>query len=268
MYFNPLRLILPGSILLLVILEFRDDQFRKSWFQDRVRFRRNSSFLAASLLVMLLLPGINEHVSRHTVRLSDWGRFSLPEGGSCFLVAELLGWLLHYIKHHSQFLWYFHFQHHRENQYNVWLPTHTHAFEVAASATLIAITTRLLGFSAPAIETYLVFYSFAKVYQHSAHHYRLGLLDLLVISPDYHRFHHRRDSRCNYGISLTLFDVLFRTAKWPSSERQDGELGFGLSAEGSYPFGFWDEMTYFVKAKGTVESDSGLDDPQSEHRAR
>lgn len=249
MSFNLGRLILLGSILLLVILEFRDDQFRKSWVRDRDRLRRNVSFFAASLLVMLLLPGMNEYVSRHTTRLFDWSRLSLLEGGACFLIAELLGWFLHYIKHRSQFLWSFHFQHHREEQYSVWLTTHTHALEVVISATIITTTICLLGFSAPALELYLVFYSFAKVYQHSAHHYTLGLLDSFVISPDYHRLHHHRDSQWNYGISLTIFDVLFRTAKWPSSERQDDELRFGLSSEDGYPFGFWEEMAYFVKGQ-------------------
>jgi hypothetical protein len=77
------------------MLEFRDAQFRQSWFQDRARLHRNLSFLAASLLVMLPLPGMNAYVSRHTVRLFDWSRLSLLEGVSCFLVAELLGWFLH-----------------------------------------------------------------------------------------------------------------------------------------------------------------------------
>jgi sterol desaturase/sphingolipid hydroxylase (fatty acid hydroxylase superfamily) len=137
--------------------------------------------------------------------------------------------------------------HHHEDQYSVWLTTHTHALEVVISATIIATTVCLLGFSEPAIEIYLVFYSFAKVSQHSAHHYRLGLLDFFVISPDYHRIHHHRDSQWNYGISLTIFDILFRIAKWPSLERQDEELRFGLSGEDGYPFGFWEEIAYFVK---------------------
>jgi len=247
-------LILLGLIPFLVILEFRDAQFRKSWLQDRERLRRNFSFFSASLLVMLLLPGMNEYVSRHTIRLFDWSRLSLLEGGACFLIAELLGWFLHYIKHRSQFLWYFHFQHHREEQYSVWLTTHTHALEVVISATIIATTICFLGFSKPVMESYLVFYSFAKVYQHSAHHYTLGLLDFLVISPDYHRLHHHRDSQWNYGISLTIFDVLFRTGKWPSPKRQDDELRFGLSGKDGYPFGFWEEMAYFVKGQRSSEA--------------
>lgn len=85
--------------------------------------------------------------------LVDWRGAWLLEGICCFLAAELL------VKHHNSFLWSFHFQHHREEHFNLWLTAHSHALEVATSATVIAIITGLLGFSNRVIELYLVIYS-------------------------------------------------------------------------------------------------------------
>jgi sterol desaturase/sphingolipid hydroxylase (fatty acid hydroxylase superfamily) len=246
-------LALVAAIVLLVALEFRDGQFARSWYQDRARLRRNLWYLAASLLVMPLLPVMNGQVRRYAPGLLDWGGPGALEVVCCFLVAELLGWLLHYVKHRNRFLWGFHFQHHREEQFNVWLTAHTHALEVAVSAALIALATCLLGFSEPAIEAYLVFYSFAKVYQHSAVRYRLGPLDSLVVGPAYHRLHHHAGSRCNYGVSLTVFDVLFGTARWPAARPDAGEARYGISGADGLPFGFWKEMGYFLK-RGAAKS--------------
>jgi sterol desaturase/sphingolipid hydroxylase (fatty acid hydroxylase superfamily) len=238
---------LVGAVALLVLAEFRDAGFARSWYQDRARLRRNLWYLAASLLVMPLLPALNGEVRRFAPRLLDWGGLGIPEAAGCFLVAELLGWLLHYVKHRNRFLWGFHFQHHREEQFNLWLTAHTHALEVAASAALIALATRLLGFSEPAVVAYLAFYSLAKVYQHSALRYTLGPLDYLVVGPAYHRFHHHAGSRWNYGVSLTVFDVLFGTARWPGPGPPGREPRYGTGGDGGLPFGFWEEMGYFLR---------------------
>src|SRR5205823_10017122 len=105
----------------------------------------------------------------------------------------------------------------------------------------------LSGFSKSVAAAYLLFYSFAKVYQHSAHRYTLGPLDYLIISPPYHRLHHAVGSRCNYGISVTLFDLLFGTARWPAAEVVPGETKYGIARDEQLPFGFWPEMLYFLR---------------------
>jgi sterol desaturase/sphingolipid hydroxylase (fatty acid hydroxylase superfamily) len=162
-------------------------------------------------------------------------------------VAELLGWWLHFVKHKNAFLWNFHFQHHRESQYNIWLTAHTHGLEVLASGVVMALTLLVAGFSVIAIEIYLAFYALMKFFQHSAHAYSLGVFDKLFITPDYHRLHHEVNSRCNFGITLTVFDVLFRTVKWPAGAPDS--LKLGISPESGIPYGFWKEMRYFGSAR-------------------
>jgi sterol desaturase/sphingolipid hydroxylase (fatty acid hydroxylase superfamily) len=258
-------LVLVVLILLVILLEFRDRQFRHSWFRSGVRLRRNLGFLAASLIVMPFLPILDEWVRRHTASLFHWQTPGVIETLACFLVAELLGWFLHYIKHRSRFLWSFHFQHHREEQYNIWLAAHTHAVEVVVSAGLIAAVTCLLGFSKPAITIYLLFYSFAKVYQHSAHDYTLGPLDWIVINPRYHRLHHEVNNPCNYGIALTVFDVVFGTARWPAPQPEPPQ--FGIAPEADLPFNFWEEMVYFLRRKRSSLTTDFTDTPARDTRS-
>lgn len=240
--FNWFELFVLLSLAGLFLYEFRDRQFLQSWYRSKARLRRNLSFAAASVLVMVLLKAGNSLLQ--AVFGGQWLRLWFPvELAICFLVAEFSGWLLHFVKHKNAFLWNFHFQHHRESQYNLWLTAHTHGLEVLVSGMATAAILLLIGFSVMAIEIYLAFYALMKFFQHSAHSYSLGVLDKLFITPSYHRLHHEVNSRCNYGITLTLFDALFRTAKWPGTA--DRPVKLGVSRESALPYGFWKEMVHF-----------------------
>ncbi|MCB9649854.1 MAG: sterol desaturase family protein [Deltaproteobacteria bacterium] len=122
--------------------------------------------------------------------------------------------------------------------------THTHALEVVLSGTLMSAILVLLGFSAPVVQVYLLFYSLANTYQHSAFDLSLGWLDKVIVNPAYHRYHHAVGSRTNYGNTLTVWDVVFRTAQWPVDHHApDVEIGIG---DGPEPYGFLAELGYFA----------------------
>lgn len=232
------------ALVALFLLEFRDPQFRRSWHRDGRRMRRNLAFGAAAVAVLVMLRWINRTVEDISIlRLLDVPDVPEVEIPLCFLVAELAGWFLHWVKHENRFLWGFHFQHHRESQYNLWLTTHTHALEVLVSGVITSVFLSLWGFSVLAIELYLLWYGFMKAFQHSAIAYSVGVLGRVVITPAYHRLHHEVGSRSNYGITLTLFDVLFRTARWPAVSAATAAR-YGLDADEAMPFGFWKEMLY------------------------
>lgn len=233
-----------AAVALLVALELRDEQFAAGIRAGGARFRRNLAFAAASIAVMIALPAVGRAVA-HLVRPPLLWPTSLLSAAACVLVAELLGWLLHYVKHWNGFLWLFHFQHHRESRYDLWLTAHTHALEVLVSGTLLAAALAFLGFPEPIVEGYLLFYSFVKLYQHSSRPYRAGWLDRVVIGPEYHRLHHEVGSRCNYGVTLTFWDLVFGTAVIPHRGRAERPYG---PDSGQLPFGFWAETLLFLRA--------------------
>lgn len=235
-----------GGLLALVALELRSPGFRRGAFDpaDGARPRRNWAFLVAAVTAGSTVQHIGAALPKVLPRLVDWSGLRLLELIACFLVAELVGWTLHYVKHVHPWLWRFHFSHHRESNYDVWLVTHTHALEVVLSGTLMSAILVLLGFSAPVVQVYLLFYSLANTYQHSAFDLSLGWLDKVIVNPAYHRYHHAVGSRTNYGNTLTVWDVVFRTAQWPVDHHApDVEIGIG---DGPEPYGFLAELGYFA----------------------
>lgn len=250
--FNGLLL---GGLALLVAVDLRSEGFRRGVFdpEDGRRPRRNWAFFAAALISGLTVQHIGAGLRGHLPALVDWSGLLGLEVVACFLAAELLGWTLHYVKHAHGWLWRFHFSHHRETRYDIWLVTHTHGLEVVLSGTFTSAVLVLLGFGAEVVQIYLLFYSLANTYQHSSADLSLGWLDKLIVNPAYHRYHHAVGSRVNYGNTLTVWDVVFGTARWPADVRApDVQIGIG---DGPEPYGFWPEMAHFMTAR------SGVPDP-------
>ncbi len=231
------------SLAGLLALELRSPQFRADSFEAGPRRRRNLTFFVASFVPMFLVQTAGAWFRTWLPPLVSPGTLPLwADVVGCVLVAELVSWVSHWVKHRHPFLWRFHFQHHREEHFNLWMVSHTHALEVAVSGTALVALLAWLGFSHGAVQLYFALYTVTLFYHHSAHDYSLGWLDRLVISPAYHRHHHRRDGTGNYGAVLTVFDVLFGTAHWPRPE--DASAPLGLLPDGGEPYGFWREMVY------------------------
>lgn len=240
-----------AAILGLIALDWRTPAFQASLRGQRLA--RNLAFLVAALGAMAAVRTVGDALSpwwtargMQLVAPAVWtGRTGMRVAAwpAVFLVGELFNWVFHYAKHTVPGLWGFHFQHHRESAYTVWLTSHTHALEVVLSGTIMGLSMVSLGFPPGVIEIYLGFYAVANVYQHSARALTLGPLDWLVVSPAYHRHHHRTDT-VNYGSTLTVWDVVFRTAHWPKSAREQVDM-VPLAARPE-PFGFWREMIAFL----------------------
>jgi sterol desaturase/sphingolipid hydroxylase (fatty acid hydroxylase superfamily) len=209
--------------------------------EDRDRVRRNWSFFVAAMITMAMVRLVGEALRARVPALIVWPS-AIADAIVCFFVAELLGWISHWLKHRHAWLWRFHVQHHREPHYDMWLITHTHALEVMISGVATTTVLLLLGFSPFSMQLYFSVYTVAKAYQHSSHPLSLGPLDRFLVGPAYHRQHHLVGASTSFGIVTTAFDVLFRTAKWPRPER--ATEGYGAPDE---PYGFAEEMVYFAK---------------------
>ncbi|KFE64022.1 sterol desaturase family protein [Hyalangium minutum] len=229
----------------LVLLELRNPRFRADTFGPGPRRRRNWTFFVASLVPMYFLQsaGVWSRAHLPTLIVPDTLPFAV-DFLACTLVAELVSWISHYVKHRFASLWVFHFQHHREEHFSVWMVSHTHGLEVAISGTLLTALLTVLGFSPLSMQLYFALYAVLLTYHHSDMGYSLGWLDWIVVSPAYHRLHHHSQGRGNYGSMLTVFDVLFGTASWPRPD--DSPAALGLPPGSTEPFGFRAEMLHFL----------------------
>ena len=236
------------GITSLLLLETRSSAFRDI-FRDRVRMHRNLAFLITGLGVGLLLHRTVAYMTPALPKLV-WQAPLWVQLVGVFLLAELLNWVLHWAKHANDYLWRFHCQHHKDDRFTPWLVTHTYAPEVFVSGVAISAIVLAAGFSAIALDVYLLFYSLVNLYQHSSHPYSLGPLDKLIINPAYHR-HHHGGARVNYGSTLSVWDWAFGTVRWPKNRHEAIDPpSIHTTAE---PFGFVDEMLYPLKPSRWVE---------------
>jgi sterol desaturase/sphingolipid hydroxylase (fatty acid hydroxylase superfamily) len=234
------------ATVVFVGLDLRDEGFRSGWWRDRVRARRNLAYLASNLVTMVALSAATSALTPHVPRLIDWSGWRALEIGACFMVAELINWLAHWVKHRVPYLWTFHLQHHVESHYNTTLTLHTHGLEVVVTGALMSATLVLCGFSQLAIDVFLLSYFAANLYKHCSAKMSLGPLDWLIVSPAFHRVHHAKHENANFGSVLTLWDVVFRTARFVKDE---DAYALSLGTTGDEPFGFKDEMLAFIRPR-------------------
>ena len=228
-----------GLLAIFLAVDLRDAAFRASWSSDRRRLRRNAAFLVANIATMLALNAVTHVVDAHAPKLFTWSGPLAVEVVACLVVAELINWVSHWLKHKVAWLWTFHLQHHVEDRYSINLTLHTHGVEVVVSGAAMAAVLCVCGFSRFSVDVFTLSYFGANLYKHCTARFTLGPLDWLFVAPAYHRMHHARGHEGNYGSVLTIFDVLFRTATFP---RMDDAFARPLGVNGDEPFGFVDEM--------------------------
>jgi sterol desaturase/sphingolipid hydroxylase (fatty acid hydroxylase superfamily) len=237
------------GISLLLLAETRSQVFRNV-LADRRRMRRNLAFLATSAGVGFILhhsvAGLGHVLPKLSWSAPLWLQLVLV-----FATAELFNWALHWAKHKNSFLWRLHCQHHRDDQYTVWLTTHTYAPEVLISGTIMGSALIVCGFGQLALDVYLLFYSLVNLYQHSAHPYSLGLLDRIIINPAYHR-HHHGGAQVNFGSTLSIWDWVFGTVAWPKDRHC--AINPPPVEQSPEPFGFVEEMLYPLRPSRWVDS--------------
>ena len=231
-------------VALFVADALRAPDYWESFKRGRRR-NRTLAYTASSIAVLISLGELSKVVKAVTPDLLGVADYPWMDFVGVFLFAELVNWGLHYIKHNG-YLWNFHYQHHISKYYNTLLTCYTHGGEVIISGIFSGACMAMVGFSQEAINAYFLFYSVANTYQHSSANLSLGFLDYLIVSPRYHRVHHSKSHSANYGNTLTVWDIVFRTALFPAREDQKQDIGIKDSGEA---YGWWAEFFYFLRAK-------------------
>lgn len=236
-----------AASVLFLALDARDTAFRASWGSDRARLRRNAAFFVSNLVTMAVLGAVTRALAPVlSASALLWRREGalavLLEIGACLLVAELVNWVAHWAKHEQKWLWRFHLQHHVETRYSVNLTLHTHGVEVVVTGVLMSSLLALLGFSRLAVDVFAITYFVTNLYKHCGARMSLGPLDWIIVGPAYHRLHHARGHSGNFGSVLTLFDVLFGSARFPAKAELDDVYALPLGTDSDEPFGYMEEM--------------------------
>jgi sterol desaturase/sphingolipid hydroxylase (fatty acid hydroxylase superfamily) len=199
---------------------------REGWRLDLLYFSVNHLLIGFFLVVSSHFAptvfgwAVNGWVQGHVVALPGIVRFVLV-----VLAADAVEYASHRAYHELPFLWRFHAVHHSPNQMDWLSGSRLHVFEVLATRTLVLVPIFLLGFPQDTIFAYIIFVSIQSVLIHSNIATDLGWLRYVVVTPQFHHWHHASDAEAldrNYCAHTPVWDLIFRTyyqpkERWPKS---------------------------------------------------
>lgn len=159
------------------------------------------------------------------------------------LVADLVQYWTHRAYHEVPLLWRLHAVHHSAKSMDWLAGSRQHIVELLITRTLVLAPIYVLGFSKEVIDAYIVIVGFQAVFNHANVSVRLGPLRYVIVTPNFHHWHHSQDDAAidrNYAAHFAFLDHLFGTAvqsqqAWPEH--------YGV--KGDYvPNGFWRQLTF------------------------
>ena len=165
------------------------------------------------------------------------------------LVADLVQYWTHRACHETPLLWRLHAVHHSVKSMDWLAGSRQHILEVIITRTLVLAPIVVLGFSKDVIDTYIVIVGFQAVFNHANVSVRLGPLRCVIVTPNFHHWHHSQDDEAidkNYAAHFAFLDHLFGTAvqsdrAWPDRYGVVGDY---------VPNGFFRQLAFPFRWKG------------------
>ncbi|MGN6329930.1 MAG: sterol desaturase family protein [Rhodanobacter sp.] len=211
-----------GSTLIFVVIEklfplYRGQAiFRKEWQTDLKHFAVNHFIVGLALLTVnfLLHHMFGWLVSSDFQQAVQHIPF-LPQLLLCVLVADLAQYWTHRAYHEVPFLWRFHAVHHSVKTMDWLAGSRQHMLELIFTRVCVLAPLYILGFSEAVMNGYILIVGFQAVFNHANVHLPWGPLKYLVVTPDFHHWHHASDDEAidrNYAAHYAFLDYLFGTA--------------------------------------------------------
>ncbi len=149
-----------------------------------------------------------------------------------FICSDFVQWITHILLHRIPWLWNFHKVHHSVKQMGFAAHLRYHWMETLVYRTILYLPLSIIGgFDIKNVFIIHIIALSIGHFNHSNFRLNLGPLKFIFNNPQMHIWHHvkalpdERKNGVNYGISLSIWDYLFKTNYIPSNGR-DIELGF------------------------------------------
>jgi lathosterol oxidase len=161
------------------------------------------------------------------------------------VLADLAQYTVHRIYHHVPVLWKMHAVHHSAKSLDWLASSRINFFEILITRSAMFLPLYLAGFSQEALAGYIALFHFQAVFIHANFGTNFGWLNYLLVTPQYHHWHHSDDEKLvdrNYAIHLPVIDMLFGTFhlpehKWPESYGvRNDTVPRGIVKQQLYPF--------------------------------
>ncbi len=211
-----------GSTMIFILIEkmfpiYRGQPvFRPGWQTDFTHFVFNHFVVGLILLIV--------NLAIH--RLFNWALYeplqkgiqALPFVVEIFLivlVADFVQYWTHRAYHEVPFLWRFHSVHHSAKYMDWMAGSRQHVLELIVTRVGVLGMIYVLGFSKQVIDVYIIIVGFQAVFNHANVSMPWGPLKYILVTPDFHHWHHSSDQEAldrNYSAHFAFLDYLFGTA--------------------------------------------------------
>ncbi len=174
---------------------------------------------------LLTSIGITNLAAINLAELPVWSQFLFM-----FVIADFIQWNIHRLLHINKYLWEFHKVHHSVQEMGFAAHLRFHWMETVIYKTIQYIPLAMLGFG---IQDFFIIHIIAVAIGHINHanlRITYGPLKYILNNPVMHLWHHARNIPkgkygVNYGLSLSIWDYLFKTAYIPNDNASE-PLGF------------------------------------------
>tara|TARA_Y100001933_G_scaffold265152_1_gene335883 strand:- start:8418 stop:9299 length:882 start_codon:yes stop_codon:yes gene_type:complete len=167
-----------------------------------------------------------------------------------FVVLDFVQWFTHVLLHKYPVLWEFHKVHHSVKEMGFAAHLRFHWMENILYKPLKTIGVMVLGGFEPE-QAYIVHFAAIAIghFNHSNIKITYGPLKYLLNNPVMHLYHHaytipEGSYGVNFGISLSIWDYLFKTNYIPES---GGKIELGFPGDEKLPKSFWGQLVYGFK---------------------
>ncbi len=264
LYVNYFWLLISLSLVvwcLEMIFPWREKQsfIRKDFWLDF--FYMFFNFYLFKLIIFISVSNVTEQVFKDlfngniaSFAILDVSSFSpIVQLLIFFIATDFIQWFTHVLLHKYKILWEFHKVHHSVEQMGFAAHLRYHWMENIFYTPMKYLAVMLIG--GFQVDHVFICYYIAIVIGHLNHaniNITWGPLKYIVNSPAMHIWHHaekmpeHKPEGINFGISLSFWDYLFRTAWVPSSGKN---IRLGFASLDRFPNSFFGQLIYpFTKS--------------------
>ncbi|NJK33581.1 MAG: sterol desaturase family protein [Oscillatoriales cyanobacterium SM2_2_1] len=158
------------------------------------------------------------------------------------LVSDLMYYLLHRLMHQTPWLWQFHMVHHSSVELD-WLATvRIHPLEQILIKISQMAPLYLLGFPPAVLAIFMLCSAGMAFWIHANVPWRFPILRWLIVTPEYHHWHHHyqpKEQHKNFAVLFPLWDLLGGTLSLP-----EGDMPFQYGSDLPVPLGYWQQFIF------------------------
>ncbi|WBX71012.1 sterol desaturase family protein [Tenacibaculum retecalamus] len=247
-----------------IVFPWRKNQsiFRKDFWLDV--FYMFFNFFLLNLFILIALSNttaqlFNDLLSVFDLSIANFQLFNINEFPfwsrifTFFIIIDFVQWFTHTLLHKYEFLWKFHKVHHSVKEMGFAAHLRYHWMEPVLYNSMKYIPLAIMGgFTAQDVAAVHFFNITIGHLNHANINWDYGFLKYILNNPKMHIWHHakelpkNRKTGVNFGITLSIWDYIFKTNYIPNSGR-DIEIGF--EGDEKFPSTFIKQEAYPLNEK-------------------